>query len=71
MLNPDLSVKFFLTFHVFTNAIIVMGTARHYHYVEAAEEGRVSVYTIFNVWREPYRMVMFNIVLVWSNYLKN
>jgi hypothetical protein len=44
-LNPELAVKFFLTFNVFTNAVTAMGTARHYHYVEAAEEGRVSVYT--------------------------
>jgi hypothetical protein len=63
-LNPELSVKFHLTFHVFTNAVTAMGTARHYHYVEAAEKGRVSVYTTFNASREAYRTVMFNIVLV-------
>jgi hypothetical protein len=63
-LNPELAVKFFLTFNVFTNTVAAMGTARHYHYVEAAEEGRVSVYTTFNVSREAYRTVVFNIVLV-------
>ncbi|PNF16616.1 hypothetical protein B7P43_G06434 [Cryptotermes secundus] len=41
-LNPDLSLKYCLTFHVFTNAVAAMGTARHYHYVEAAQEGRIG-----------------------------
>lgn len=41
-LNPELAVKFFLTFNVFTNAVAAMGTARHYHYVEAADEGRIG-----------------------------
>jgi hypothetical protein len=63
-LNPELAIKFFLTFHMFTNAVAAMGTARHYHYVEAAAEGRVSVYTTFKMSREAYRTVMFNIVLV-------
>lgn len=64
LLNPELAVKFFLQFNVFMNAVTAMGTARHYHYVEDAKEGRVSVYTTFNMWKEACRKVMFNIVLV-------
>jgi hypothetical protein len=64
MLNPELAIKFFLQFNVFVNAIAAMGTARHYQYVEATEEGRVSVYATFNVQREAYRKIIFLIVLV-------
>jgi hypothetical protein len=63
-LNPEISVKYILTFYVFTNAVAAMGTERHYHYVEAAEKGTVSVYTTSYVSREAYRTVIFNIVLV-------
>jgi hypothetical protein len=64
LLNPELAIKFFLQFNVFMNAVTAMGTARHYHYVEAAEKGGVSVYITFNMWKEAYRRLMFNIVLV-------
>jgi hypothetical protein len=49
MLNPSVSMKYFLTFSMFINTIIAMGSARHYHYVEAAEEGKVSVWNVFNL----------------------
>lgn len=42
MLNPSVSMKYFLTFSMFINTIIAMGSARHYHYVEAAEEGKIG-----------------------------
>jgi hypothetical protein len=48
-LNPALSVKYFLTFSVFANTVIAMGTARHYHYVEAIKEGTVSLWIAFNL----------------------
>lgn len=49
MLNPALAMKYFLTFTMFTNTITGMGSARHYHYVEAAEEGKVSVWNACNL----------------------
>ncbi|GFG32146.1 hypothetical protein Cfor_06903 [Coptotermes formosanus] len=42
MLNPSVSVKYLLNFSMFTNTIIAMGSAGHYHYVEAAEEGKIG-----------------------------
>jgi len=49
MLNPAAVMKLSLTFHMFTNTIIAMGSARHYHFVEAADEGKVSVWNAFNL----------------------
>jgi hypothetical protein len=49
MLNPSVSVKYLLNFSMFTNTIIAMGSAGHYHYVEAAEEGKVSGWNAFNL----------------------
>lgn len=49
MLNPAVAMKYSLTFSMFTNAIIAMGSARHYHFVEAADEGKVSVWNAFNL----------------------
>jgi hypothetical protein len=63
-MNPALALKFFLTFSMFSNTISTMGTARHYHYVEAIEEGTVSVWTACNFLRQAHRMVVFSIVLV-------
>lgn len=40
--NSSLSVKYFLTVTLFINSVRSMGTARHYHFVEAAEEGKVG-----------------------------
>jgi len=48
MLNPSVALKYFLTFSMFPNTIIAMGSARHYHFVEAADEGKVSVWNAFN-----------------------
>jgi hypothetical protein len=63
-MNPALAVKFLLTFNMFSNTVTAMGTARHYHYVEAIEEGTVSVWIACNVLRQAHRMVKFSIVLV-------
>ena len=49
MLNPAAALKYSLTFSMFTNTIITMGSARHYHFVEASDEGKVSVWSAFNV----------------------
>jgi hypothetical protein len=49
MLNPPVAMKYSLTFGMFTNTILAMGSARHYHFVEAAEEGKVSVWNVFNL----------------------
>lgn len=39
--DPSTAIKFSLTFDFFTNAIRGMGTAKHYDYMEAIEEGTV------------------------------
>jgi hypothetical protein len=44
MLYPAVAMKYLLTFSMFTNSIIAMGSARHYHFVEASDEGKVSVW---------------------------
>lgn len=49
MLSPPVALKYSLTFNMFTNTILAMGSARHYHFVEAAEEGKVSVWNVFNL----------------------
>jgi len=49
MLNPAAILKYSLTFTMFTNTIIAMGSARNYHFVEAADEGKVSVWNAFNL----------------------
>jgi len=49
MLNPAAALKYFLTYTVFTNTITAMGSARHYHFVEANDEGKVSVWNAFNL----------------------
>ncbi|KAJ1530925.1 hypothetical protein ONE63_005764 [Megalurothrips usitatus] len=40
--EPSTAIKFSLTFDFFTNAIRGMGTAKHYHFLEAAEEGSLG-----------------------------
>jgi hypothetical protein len=67
LVNPALAIKYFLTFSMFSHTIIAMGTARHYQYVEATEEGTVSVQTACNLVRQAHRMVVFSIVLVWND----
>lgn len=42
MLNPAVAMKYFLTFSMFTNTVMTMGSARHYHFVEAANEGKIG-----------------------------
>jgi len=49
MLNPAVATKYSLNFSMFTNTIITMGSARHYHFVEAIDEGKVSVWNAFNL----------------------
>lgn len=41
--DPSVGIKYSLTFDFFTNAIRGMGTGKHYDYIEAIEEGRVSI----------------------------
>jgi hypothetical protein len=49
MLNPAVAMKYFLTYTMFTNTVMTMGSARHYHFVEAANEGKVSVWNAYNL----------------------
>jgi len=42
MLNPAAALKYFLTYSMFTNTITAMGSARHYHFVEANDEGKIG-----------------------------
>jgi len=49
MLNPSVILKYSLTFGMFPNTIVAMGSARHYHFVEATDEGKVSVWNAFNL----------------------
>jgi hypothetical protein len=49
MLNPAAAMKYSLTFSMFTSTIITMGSARHHHFVEANDEGKVSVWNAFNL----------------------
>lgn len=63
-MNPSFAVKFLLTFSMFSNTISSMGTARHYHFVEAIDEGSVSVWTVCNLLEQAHRMVGLSMVLV-------
>lgn len=40
--DPSTAIKFSLTFDFFTNAVRGMGTAKHYDYIEAIEEGTIG-----------------------------
>lgn len=46
--EPSTGIKYSLTFDFFTNAIRGMGTAKHYDYIEAIEEGNVSLMETVN-----------------------
>ncbi|PSN36384.1 Peroxisomal acyl-coenzyme A oxidase 3 [Blattella germanica] len=39
---PSLAVKFFLTFNMFANTTLALGTGRHYKYFEGIEEGNAA-----------------------------
>ena len=40
--DPSLSIKYGLTFNMFSNTIMSLGTGKHYDYIEAIEKGTVS-----------------------------
>lgn len=45
--DPSTAIKYSLTFDFFTNAVRGMGTGKHYEYIEAIDEGTVSVTSSF------------------------
>lgn len=61
MLCPAVAMKYSLTFAMFTNTIIAMGSARHYHFVEACDEGKVSVWNAYNL---PYLYCLINDICI-------
>lgn len=45
--DPSTAIKYSLTFDFFNNAVRGMGTGKHYEYIEAIDEGTVSVTSSF------------------------
>lgn len=41
--DPSVTVKLSLTYGLFGNTIRALGTAKHFHFIEDLDEGKVSI----------------------------